>query len=333
MEIQHKPKQGLCICNCMRGLGFYNLILLFSCFGSPSVCWVVTWRDTRDQSPVWCGTWPWLCFLFQQPWLKSVPVRVSVTSGQWHAVGKEVTRAGGREQPPAEDPHLPNCSQCSHEPQKIIHTSCTAKSSSAPPWKHSYFEVQMFQFNIWPSALPQRLVGASCRSGNIFSAPPEARSDLCFSSPNQHRLRISSEILHTITLFCSLSPDLSLMLLGVTVPPAKADAIITIFQTAVLARPFWLSILGGCHLPVITMWWRAHGKTPLGASPWHSSSQVELCRENCGVFWFSHSQLCPFTLTLSFPLTPTWIFLPSAKGWGCEIQLQPWHEAIVFPNL
>lgn len=52
MEIQHKPKQGLCICNCVRGLGFYNLILLFFCFGSPCVCWVVTLCDTHNQSLV-----------------------------------------------------------------------------------------------------------------------------------------------------------------------------------------------------------------------------------------------------------------------------------------
>lgn len=52
MEIQHKPKQGLCICNCMRGLGFYNLLLLFSCFSSGSVVWVVTLCETHDQSLV-----------------------------------------------------------------------------------------------------------------------------------------------------------------------------------------------------------------------------------------------------------------------------------------
>lgn len=60
------------------------------------------------------------------------PLRVSVTSGQWHEVQREVTRAGGREQPPAEDPHVPSSSQRSHQPQKIIHTKLHSQILPSP---------------------------------------------------------------------------------------------------------------------------------------------------------------------------------------------------------
>lgn len=58
---------------------------------------------TRYQSVALLGTRPPFHISFEQPCLKAGSVRCSVTSGKRHGSENEATRAGGREQPPAED--------------------------------------------------------------------------------------------------------------------------------------------------------------------------------------------------------------------------------------
>lgn len=145
--------------------------------------------------------------------------------------GHEVTRAGGREQPPAGDPHGPSSSQRSHRkpsPQ-------TARPN--PPWKREYFGVQMFQFNIWPSELQQRMGGylmqewecsqCSTRAPNSgFWDPAAPCLNEQLPKPGTGRASpLKSLRQGQLSVLC---PDLTVFHLRVTVLPGRADAIATI---------------------------------------------------------------------------------------------------------
>lgn len=177
----------------------------------------------------------------------------------------------------------------------------------------------MFQFNVWPSALQQRMGGYPVQDWEHFQCSSRACTDLC-----SELLQLSSSCLNEHLLwnpqpraaFCSPCPDLC-------AGCHRADAI-------PISQPWHIhpcSVLGGCHCHSPSCAENLMEKT-LSVLP--AAHRWRFALQNSRLSWFSHSQLsaCSLSPFPSFSDQPGYSCLL-----GLWIQLHPWHEEPIFPNL